>query len=99
MVLQCLALGCEAITARRRQGSLRQLLGGSGGGRLRGDADIDVVRARWSSGVVPVSTGATDVHGRDEAMKGRDKLTGGPHAIFHPRLPRWHALWLKLSGK
>lgn len=66
VVLRCLALGCEAMPARRRQGSRRQLLGGSGGGRLRGDADISVVQARWSSGVVPVSMGTTDAHRRDE---------------------------------
>uniref|UniRef100_A0A0E0KI22 Uncharacterized protein n=1 Tax=Oryza punctata TaxID=4537 RepID=A0A0E0KI22_ORYPU len=53
---------------------------------------VDGVKSvRWSNVAVPVSM---DVRGgaacvtRAREMKGRERVTSGPHAIFHPGLSR-----------
>jgi hypothetical protein len=61
------------------------------GGRPRGGAGRAVEKMGGSGGDGATNTG--------EETKGRERLTGGSHGVFHQSLPRWRATaWAKVAN-
>lgn len=86
-------VGCEATAAMR---AWRRLRGGAAVvGREAAPASMG---RRRSSGGEDGRRGGDRAANTGEETKGRERLTGGSHGVFHPNLPRWRATWVK-SGK